>query len=400
MGTSRSFGSAEPQDPHTLRGTGGSREADYHLRDEVDAAFNSLEAEVDAISGAGGDNVSVNTTAADDANFSDATPAAPVDGINTRWQKDVSAPDNISSNVPVGAPPQGIGQGNTEGTEAKAARSDHGHKLRETGGPTDLDIAGVPDGTFLKRVGAQIVGAAAAGGDSVSIQGVNATDPNFNKDTPAAPVDGVNVRWQKDTSAPDNASANLPMAAPTKGIGGGNTEGSADAGARADHDHTIRETSGPTDLTVGDIEDTQMLVRSGAVITGADISYPVIGFGNASVGSTTTTRYMDPWWDDRTALTTRMVLILTRPGILRKMYVRHMDNSGNGNQIVYTVNVNEAPGPTPLTVTLATGGTGGRTGSDLVNQMVVAAANRVSVVVTKALSIVASPPVQITMEFI
>lgn len=44
-------------------------------------------------------------------------------------------------------------------------------KLRETGGPTDLTMAAVADGEFLKRVGVNIVGAA-AGGSSFDIRDV------------------------------------------------------------------------------------------------------------------------------------------------------------------------------------------------------------------------------------
>jgi hypothetical protein len=62
------------------------------------------------------------------------------------------------------APTVGIGGGNTAGTSVSFARADHGHKLRETGGPADLTIGAVADGQFLKRVGTAIVGAAGTGG--------------------------------------------------------------------------------------------------------------------------------------------------------------------------------------------------------------------------------------------
>lgn len=62
------------------------------------------------------------------------------------------------------APTQGIGGGNTEGAATTFARSNHDHKLRETGGPTDLTIGAVADGQFFKRVGTAIVGAAAGAG--------------------------------------------------------------------------------------------------------------------------------------------------------------------------------------------------------------------------------------------
>lgn len=55
----------------------------------------------------------------------------------------------------------------------------------------------------------------------------------------------------------------------TQGIGGGNNAGTATTVAASDHDHAIRETGGPTDLTVGAIADGQTLVRSGSTIIGS-----------------------------------------------------------------------------------------------------------------------------------
>lgn len=46
-----------------------------------------------------GDNLSVNGTAATDADFDNATPAAPANGFNIRWQKDTSTPNNISGHI-------------------------------------------------------------------------------------------------------------------------------------------------------------------------------------------------------------------------------------------------------------------------------------------------------------
>lgn len=54
--------------------------------------------------GGGGDNVSVNGTAATDADFDDTTPAAPASSINVKWQKDALSPNNVSAYVPYAAP--------------------------------------------------------------------------------------------------------------------------------------------------------------------------------------------------------------------------------------------------------------------------------------------------------
>ena len=80
-----------------------------------------------------------------------------------------------------------------------------------------------------------------------------------------------------------NGSDALTTAAPSQGIGGGNAVGTSNAFARSNHDHTIRETGGPTDLTVGVIADTQTVGRRGGSLVGY---YPLLPFfhGGASMG--------------------------------------------------------------------------------------------------------------------
>lgn len=61
----------------------------------------------------------------------------------------------------------------------------------------------------------------------------------------------------------------IVAAAPPIGIGASNSEGAASSFARSDHNHTIRETSGPQDLTVGSILNGESVRRiSGAVLAG------------------------------------------------------------------------------------------------------------------------------------
>ena len=70
------------------------------------------------------------------------------------------------------------------------------------------------------------------------------------------------------THLPNAVTDPLSTAAPATGIGGGNAVGVANAFARSDHDHTIRETGGPTDLTVGVIADGQSVQRVGSTLVG------------------------------------------------------------------------------------------------------------------------------------
>jgi len=49
--------------------------------------------------GAGGDSISVNGVSAIDADFDDATPAAPANAVNVKWQKDALTPNNVSAHL-------------------------------------------------------------------------------------------------------------------------------------------------------------------------------------------------------------------------------------------------------------------------------------------------------------
>lgn len=90
------------------------------------------------------------------------TLAGTVDGVeidNHSARHDPGGGDALST----AAPSIGIGGANSEGSAASFARSDHNHKLRTTTGPTDLDIAGIADGEYLRRSGTQIIGGTPGG---------------------------------------------------------------------------------------------------------------------------------------------------------------------------------------------------------------------------------------------
>jgi len=75
--------------------------------------------------GAGsGDNVSVNGVAATNADFDDATPAAPANAVNVKWQKDALDPTNISAHLLL-TDVDGAGIG-VSGTELVTASSETG----------------------------------------------------------------------------------------------------------------------------------------------------------------------------------------------------------------------------------------------------------------------------------
>jgi hypothetical protein len=219
-------------------------------------------------------------------------------------------------------------------------------QIHETGGPTDLDIAAIPDGTFLQRSGTDVVGATPAGAGDVTGPG-SSTDRSIVTwngatgtvlRTQAAPtidasgnivmggaatVDGVDVSGHAarhnaggadamaidavaatgslrtlGTSATSACAGNdtrLPTQAANDALAGtsGAPSGAnpfvTDADARNTNARTptahaashraggsdpveagiVRETSGPTNLTVGAIADGEFPRRSGATIVGA-----------------------------------------------------------------------------------------------------------------------------------
>jgi hypothetical protein len=64
----------------------------------VDGEFlKRVGATVVSAAAGGGDNITVNGVAVVDADFDDATPAAPAGSVNVLWQKDASSPANVSA---------------------------------------------------------------------------------------------------------------------------------------------------------------------------------------------------------------------------------------------------------------------------------------------------------------
>lgn len=118
-------------------------------------------------------------------------------------------------------------------------------------------------------------------------------------------------------------------------------------------------------------------------------------WGNGSVSTTTTTRYMVPGYEATLARTTTIGIPVTSGGTIKSLYVRHNIPAGNGNVIVYTVLKNGVA--TTLTASLASTGT---SASDLVNSFTVVTGDVLSLQVTKAAGIGSSPTdVYVTVGF-
>ena len=113
-----------------------------------------------------------------------------------------------------------------------------------------------------------------------------------------------------------------------------------------------------------------------------------ISWGANSVSSTTTNRYLYPWYDDSLASIAGNLIDYICPVncTIDKMYVSHNTPGGNGNNIIYTVRKNGVA--TALTVTIPSTSL---SGSDLVDSIIIAAGDLLDIEVTKPLSIGSSP---------
>ena len=154
-------------------------------------------------------------------------------------------------------------------------------------------------------------------------------------------------------------------------------------------------------LVIVDVSDTTMApsgttkkIASSELAIGLGISNSFLGFGASGVSSTTTTRYLWPWYEDSLAQTSAIQMRVPRACTLKNMRVRHNTTAGNGNNIVYTVRKNGTA--TALTVTLASTASDG---SDTTNTVSFAAGDLIDIEVTKASSIGTSPSnITVTIE--
>lgn len=133
------------------------------------------------------------------------------------------------------------------------------HSSRHDPGGSDALTTAAPAATGVGTTSAEGVATSLARSDHAHQS--NTAPVNVTKATAAIGTSGEPARADH--------KHDVTTAAPSQGIGGGNTEGSSTSLARADHDHTLRETGGPTNLTIGAVPDGQFLMRSGSSIVGA-----------------------------------------------------------------------------------------------------------------------------------
>jgi hypothetical protein len=120
--------------------------------------------------------------------------------------------------------------------------------------------------------------------------------------------------------------------------------------------------------------------------TGGGVQSLFLGWGSGSIGTTTTPRYLYPWYSELIAEVGELGFVATRSGNLSNFSVYQNIPEGNGNTITYRVRV--AGVATPLVVNLASTDF---FGIDVTNVVSVTAGDLVSILVSKSLGIGKSP---------
>jgi hypothetical protein len=122
----------------------------------------------------------------------------------------------------------------------------------------------------------------------------------------------------------------------------------------------------------------------------------ILGWGAGVLGSSTTTRYLYPWYDDRLAEVAESGIHIGGPGRIRNLRVRHNIPAGNGGTITYVIRVSGVD--SGVKVDLASDAV---VGNDIVNSVGVLPGDYVSIKVTKATPVGASPRnVAVTAELV
>jgi hypothetical protein len=146
------------------------------------------------------------------------------------------------------------------------------------------------------------------------------------------------------------------------------------------------------DLDTGDITH---LALPGVGTSGAGTGTAILALGAGSIGSSTTTRYLFPFYSEQLAEVNEFGFESPRSGIIKNLRVRHNKPKGNGNNIVYTVRV--AGSDSSVSVTLASTST---SGNDIINTVSVSAGDLISIKVEKSSGVSSSPRnVIATFEF-
>ena len=305
------------------------------------------------------------------ASPANVTKAAAVVGTSTDWAR-ADHKHDIST-----AAASTIGTANAEGTATSLARSDHGH-----------DHGAQTSGTLHAAVIAAGASGFMTGSDKTKLDGVatGATNTPLSATVPVNVTKAAASAGSATEAAKQDHKHDVTTAAAST-IGTANSEGSATSLARSDHGHDHGA------QTSGTLHAVAVAGGANGFLSGADktkldaSSQSWVQFGNNSVSTTTTTRYLTPGFDaTNIAPTAAIQYRAPTAGTIQNMFIQHNTAAGNGGNIVYTVRINSAT--SALTVTLASTGTNG---SDTTHSASVAKGDLLDIQVTKASGIGTSP---------
>lgn len=122
--------------------------------------------------------------------------------------------------------------------------------------------------------------------------------------------------------------------------------------------------------------------------------YTSLIFGNRNIQSNDVARFLDPGYSDSTADADRTDRRATRDGTLQNLFIIHTEPDGNGDSVVYTVQINSVD--TSLVVTMASTDS---TGSNIVNTVAVTQGDRLAVRVTKPDGPIVTSPGKVIADF-
>lgn len=204
-----------------------------------------------------------------------------------------------------------------------------GDQIRETNGPTLLDLGSVLDGQHLKRSGTDLVGETLGSFRLLDSLAHSATTGQGENDHHAKVHDLAGAEHTPDTLANLNVKVSDATLLALAGQLGGS--------AASPDVRGIRETSGPTLLTIGAIADGQFARRVGSTLVGGSVAAAPGIFSAESDGDSSTTG---------TGFTQKVRLTFTAEAAdYLIFYSAELRSSDSGTQVIAHLDQDDAGAP-------------------------------------------------------
>jgi len=127
---------------------------------------------------------------------------------------------------------------------------------------------------------------------------------------------------------------------------------------------------------------------SGGVAPGSAAGVLPISFGDQAIGANATTRFLTPFYDNGTARTVEFGVITQAEALLTSFTIAGETGNGNGNDITYTVRIDESDTVMVITEPSTFAGTSTFTPG---SPIAVVPGNEITVSVTRAAGVGTSP---------